>query len=74
MVGEPELLKSSLNVPDSKTRIRNNCPYLLLSKLYFLSLQIRTWNYLSWFSPLKVGVGAGGWGRGIAHNAVLPGG
>lgn len=47
-----------------RTRIRNNCPHLLLFKLYFLGLRI--WNHFPWFSSLSVGIGAGVRG-GVLH-------
>ena len=57
-----------------RTRSKNNWPYLLLFKVYSLSVWIRTWNYFPCFSPLTVGVEAGLGGKGIAHNAGVPGG
>lgn len=51
-----------------RTRIRNNCPFFLLFKRYFLSL--RTWNHFPWFSPLHVGVGVRV-GRRVLH--IMPG-
>lgn len=47
-----------------RTKIRSNSPYLLLFKLYFVSL--RTWNCFPWFSPLIVSVGVRV-GREVLH-------